>query len=98
LVRRAEDYLWSSAAAHCGLRDDILLSGKCPLVDEIKDWSAWLKIEDDRIDDFIRRQTNLGRPIGSEEFIKHLEMQTGRQLVPGRRGPRPKSGFGDTGA
>ena len=50
LVKRAEDYLWSSAAAHCGLRDDLLLSGDCPLVREITDWSEWLRIEDDRMD------------------------------------------------
>src|SRR5439155_5623844 len=102
LVKRAEDYLWSSGAAHCGLRDDILISKDCPLIGEIKDWSEWLKIEDDRMDHFIRRQTKLGRPIGSDDFIKRLEVQTGRQLLPRKRGPRPKSNsggqlnFGDT--
>jgi len=72
LVKRAEDYLWSSAAARCGLRGDTLLSGECPLVHEIENWSDWLKIEDDRMDSLIRRQTRLGRPIGSAEFIARL--------------------------
>ena len=103
MVERAEDYLWSSAAAHCGLRDDTLLSGNCPLVGEIKNWSEWLRIEDDRMDELIRRQTRLGRPIGPEEFIKQLESRTGRRLHPRKRGPEPKPGangrlgFGDTG-
>jgi putative transposase len=35
MVRRAEDYQWSSAAAHCGLRDDPLISSDCPLIKEI---------------------------------------------------------------
>jgi putative transposase len=30
MVEHAEDYLWSSAAAHCGLRDDILLDADFP--------------------------------------------------------------------
>ena len=73
LVKRAEDYLWSSAAAHCGLRDDMLLSGDCPLVHEITNWSEWLRIEDDRMDSLIRRHTQLGEPIGSQEFIRRVK-------------------------
>jgi putative transposase len=30
MVKRAEEYLWSSAAAHCGLRDDTLLANDFP--------------------------------------------------------------------
>ncbi len=79
LVKRAEEYLWSSAAAHCGLRDDMLLSGDCPLVHEIRNWSEWLQIEDDKMDSLIRRQTLLGQPIGSKEFISRLKRQNGRK-------------------
>jgi putative transposase len=43
MVRRAENYAWSSAAAHCGMREDPVLSclpkGR-PV--EVVDWSAWL--------------------------------------------------------
>jgi len=92
MVRRAEDYLWSSAAAHCGLRDDLLLSGKCPLVDEIKNWSEWLKIENpEGFDDAIRLHTRVGRPMGSKEFIRSIELQTDRKLLPQKRGPHSKS-------
>jgi putative transposase len=91
MVLNAEDYPWSSAAAHCGLRGDTLLSGNCPLVAEIKNWSEWLRIEDDRMDELIRRQTKLGRPLGSDEFIRRLELQTGRQFLPRKRGPKTKS-------
>ena len=91
IVKHAEDYMWSSAAAHCGLRDDTLVSGNCPLIPDIKNWSEWLRIEDDQMDDLIRRQTKLGRPLGSDEFIKRLELQTGRQLLPRTPGLLRKS-------
>src|SRR5262249_11157843 len=91
MVVLAEDYLWSSAATHCGLRDDILLSGDCPLVKEVKDWSEWLKIDNPLgADDLIRRHTRTGRPLGSELFLGGLEVLTGRKLLPQKRGPRHK--------
>ncbi len=46
MVERAEDYLWSSAAAHCDLRDDILVSREFPIPDVIANWHEWLQIED----------------------------------------------------
>ena len=46
MVARAEDYLWSSAAAHCGLRDDSLLNDDFPPTGVIRNWSEWLMIED----------------------------------------------------
>jgi putative transposase len=89
LVERAEDYLWSSAAAHCGLRDDLLLSGECPLVLEIANWSAWLSDPDNEAEqEIIRRQTQIGRPLGSNIFLRELEQKTGRKLLPQKRGPK----------
>jgi putative transposase len=90
VVVRAEDYLWSSAAARCGLRDDSLISNDHPLVKEISNWSDWLKIEDAKQNDLIRRHTRTGRPLGCKEFLQRLENQTGRKLLPQKRGPRPQ--------
>src|SRR6059036_3677089 len=45
IVKRAEDYPWSSAASHCGLRDDILLSKDFPPAGVIEDWSEWLTVD-----------------------------------------------------
>lgn len=87
MVSTAEDYLWSSAAAHCGLREDVLLSGDCPLVKEILNWPEWLRIENPQdSEDAIRRHTRIGRPLGSNEFLARAEIETGRQLLPGKRG------------
>ena len=88
LVQRAEDYLWSSAAAHCGLRDDLLLSGDFHL--DVEDWSAWLRI--DHMEEelrTIRRHTSTGRPWCTPELLIQLETMTGRNLQPRKPG-RPK--------
>jgi putative transposase len=95
MVTRAEDYLWSSAAAHCGLRGDPLLSGECPFVTEIPDWSGWLRSPgDETIEDVIRSHTRTGRPLGPKEFLLRLEEQTGLKLLPRKRGPKFKSSPG----
>jgi putative transposase len=88
LVGRAEDFLWSSAAARCGLREDSLVSDH-PLVRQIRIWSEWLEGEDQKADNVIRRHTRTGRPIGSDAFLTDLESRTGRILLPRRRGRPP---------
>jgi putative transposase len=82
IVSRAEDYPWSSAAAHCGLRKDPLLS---PVPESyrlgVPDWSVWLAEPEDLL--FlkeIRRNTHIGRPFGSDAFIKDLELRLGRKF------------------
>jgi len=90
IVARSEDYLRSSAAARCGLRDDSLIAPTYPLLDEIQDWSEWLKIADSKTDDLIRRHTRTGRPLGVEAFVRKLESQTGRKLLPQKRGPKER--------
>jgi putative transposase len=96
LVKRAEDYLWSGAAGHCGLRDDSLLSKDCPLIKEITNWSEWLTLDSPiGFHELIRQHTRTGRPLGSNEFIASLESQTGRKLLPQKRGPRLKANPGD---
>ena len=43
IVKESENYPWSSASAHCGRRDDKLLSNCLSLTGVIRDWSEWLK-------------------------------------------------------
>jgi putative transposase len=93
IVRRAENYPWSSAAVHCGLKEDAVLTrdpGWLRQVKSIGDWSKWLA-EGDRPEqlDVLRRHVERGLPCGAEGFIRKLERQAKQLLRPRPRG-RPK--------
>ncbi|HPG66693.1 MAG TPA: transposase [Candidatus Hydrogenedentes bacterium] len=93
MVDRAEAYRWSSAAAHCGLRHDGVLSPDFPPPGVIDDWTHWLHeplANEERIHTSIHRNTHTGRPCGSPTFIEKLEQLLGRRLT--RRPPGPKPG------
>jgi putative transposase len=91
LVSRAEDFEWSSAAAHCGLRRDKILADEFPPHGVITNWSDWLRDEeDDAKVESIRRNTGTGRPCGSASFIDQLETLIGRILRPQKRGRKPR--------
>lgn len=84
VVRKAERYHWSSAAAHCKKREDELLPTRAfwrKKIEAIIDWSAWLA-EGDVPEEktIIRRNIEKGLPCGSESFIKKLEKIAGREL------------------
>ena len=90
MVREAADYRWSSAAAHCGLRADRVLSGGrlADLVDG--SWAAWLDVDDDPGQlETLRENVEKGLPCGSEEFVSGLEAASGLSLHARPRG-RPK--------
>ena len=90
IVPRAEDYAWSSAAAHCGLATDELLSGDLEQSDHVGNWRAWLLDEDDAAVRLLRDRTRTGRPCGPTEFVQRLEKLLGRPLAPNKRGRKPK--------
>ena len=90
LVKKAEDYQWSSARAHIlGIKDDVLSEEGWLNEKEIKSYREFLRKEDKEIDATIRRATSTGRPVGSEGFIKKLERILGLHLFP-KKGGRPK--------
>lgn len=82
LVTRAEDYYSSSAAAHCGLRVDQLLSKVFPPADHGLDWPVWLLTEDEDFVEMIRARTANGRPCATAQFIKELERSLGYPIMP----------------
>ncbi len=87
LVRRARDWPWSSARAHLRGCDDDLVN-VAPLLDRIADWAAYLRAglsESER--DVLRQHERTGRPLGSEDFIAHLEERLGRWLKKRKPGP-----------
>jgi putative transposase len=93
LAARAEDYQWSSAAAHCGLRIDRLLEpASCSnALCSISNWSGWLAQEvPEECRKLLQRNARLGLPCGSDEFINDLGRIAGRDLHFRPRGGQPK--------
>ncbi len=77
IVRKAENYEWSSARGHCGLATDTLLRPKSAWRHDFSDitsWQAWLAEPDDEAALLVlRRNAMMGLPCGSEKFIKKIE-------------------------
>lgn len=84
MVRKAQDYPWSSAAAHCQLRSDEVLTTKRRSrrqFEAIGDWAVWLaEAEELEKLEVLRRNADKGLPCGSVAFVQRLEKLTGRTL------------------
>lgn len=81
LIGRAEEYPFSSAAIHCGLKANRFLRGIAGHQREIGNWSEWLAEGESAAHiDVLRRNSRTGRPAGSEAFLKRVEKKTGRAL------------------
>ena len=93
LVATAEEWPWSSAAAHIAGQDDRLVVVG-PLLERIAgwvcDWRQWLREPDDPpLGDRLRLHERTGRPLGGAGLLQRLEAALGRSLRPGKPG-RPK--------
>ncbi len=90
LVRRAEDYEWSSARFRVYKKKNELLDSFF-MADEIKNWSNFLADEDNEEElKELRGHITTGRPAGSKEFVEHWEVKLRIRLTPGKPGRRPK--------
>lgn len=91
LVRRPQDWRWSSAGGHLGLgRDDLGESGA--LLERIPDWRALLEGGlDERSLAAIRGRERTGYALGSAAFLDALKARLGREVGPRPRG-RPSGG------
>jgi REP-associated tyrosine transposase len=93
LVEEAAAWRWSSAKAHVRGVDP---SGVLDLTDWSTRWSTetWRDVLTDGVGDAalaerIRESTRTGRPAGSEQFVKQMEVDIHRALGPRKRGPKP---------
>lgn len=93
IVERAEDYCWSSAAAHCGMRPDALIKPAThwhQRLEMVSNWSNWLaQADDESALNTLRSHANKGLPCGDEGFVAKLGGMVGRSLEPKPLG-RPK--------
>jgi putative transposase len=84
VVKIAENYKWSSAAGHCELRGDGILTTNSKwveILEEIDNWSEWLAEGDEPEKmELIRRNIAKGLPCGSDRFIRRLEKIADRIL------------------
>jgi putative transposase len=95
LARKAADWRWSSAAAHLEDVDEWGLT-------DLRWWHGqgrgahWAEIleagfRDTALAERLREATQTGRPFGSVTFAQTLERETGRPLLPQKRGVKPKA-------
>ncbi len=84
-------YKWSSAAAYLkGVEDG--LTTTAPMFSRLPDMRSFLTREALGLDELIvRDDETIGRPRGDAKFIRALERKTGRDLMPEKRGPKPKN-------
>ena len=93
LVRRAEDWPWSSAAAHADGKPDPLAEGDW-LAELTAGWvCTWAEHlrepADPDIAQRLRRHESTGRPLGERAFLRRVGRLLGRDLLP-RKGGRPR--------
>ena len=90
-VKYAEDWPWSSVRAHYAGRDDHVVRVG-PALERIGDFRAFLGEAFDEAFTYaaLRKAESLGRPIGSPEWLVDMEGRTGLDLIPKKRGPKPK--------
>lgn len=81
-------YKWSSAGAYLkGVDDGLTDVGS--MFTRLPDMKRFLTRETLDLDEFIvRDDETIGRPRGTEKFIRSLERKTGRNLMPEKRGPK----------
>ena len=93
LVKRADDFKWSSAGAHItGKSNSVLTLCDTREYLSVDDWAEYLNEDDDEKEIAqIRSHIKSGRPLGSKDFVARMEAATGRKLTaekPGRRWSR----------
>jgi putative transposase len=93
MVSAAEQWRWSSAAAHCGAvaPDTLMEMERWQKRWTVAEWRAHLAAGETSTDvTALRQYTHTGRPLGSAEFVAALEHSTLRPLV-------PRGNWGQTG-
>lgn len=92
LVKRADEWQWSSVAAHLAAQDDGLVR-VAPVLDRYGPFAAFLGAGELAEEGYraLRQSETTGRPLGSDEWLGQLETATGRTLKARKRGPKRSS-------
>jgi len=94
LADRAEEYPWSTAAAHCGTSapPEDLDMGEWRRRFTPERWRDVLRVgvAEEALEDRIREATRRGSPLGSNAFVERVSRELGRDLRPRPPGRPPK--------
>ena len=86
IVAKPEDYAWSSAGLHLGLRKTDPLNTDHRVVETVGDWRAFLRERAAGDGLSLERHVSSGRPWGDTAFVEGLERLLGRTLTRGQGG------------
>jgi putative transposase len=95
LVKRAEDWRWSSVRAHLARRDDGVVA-TAPILERCGgDFAALIASEPaPALVAALRGGETIGRPLGSPSFLDRVAALTGRNPRPAKRGPKRSESLG----
>lgn len=83
IVKKAEEWKWSSAKAHLHKEKINLALGDIGDHKDIPDWDQYLtEKQDDKIIKKIKSNTLTGRPSGNDSFVSKIENMFGKRLRP----------------
>ena len=86
IVKQPEEYAWSSTRFHLGKRRTDPLVEDGSLSGTLSGAREWRRFLSDGVEEIeakrIEARMSSGLPLGTEEFVKGLEEETGRVLVP----------------
>ncbi len=89
IVKKPEQYPWSSAAPHISGKDDGLVKVK-PLLEMAGNWRDFLNTAISQQEmEALRSHERTGRPIGNDKFMNKLEKMLERTLKRMKPGPKP---------
>lgn len=83
VVKKPEEWKWSSAKAHINKEESVLPLGRVSDYVDISDWEKYLsEKEAEDVIIKVRANTLTGRPSGEESFVKKIEKIVGKHLRP----------------
>jgi putative transposase len=92
-VKHAQDWDWSSVHAHLDPARGDGLTDTAPVLDRVGDFAELLRGgEDEILSKALRRAESIGRPLGDGAFMAHINHVIGRDVRPGKPGPRKGEG------
>ena len=91
LVKKPEDWPWSSAGSHMNGKDDILVKTKPLLEIANEPWEKFLASDTQEQEiALLRKHERTGRPLGGDSLIERLERLLDRDLKTQKPGPKKK--------